>query len=100
MQRGLAGAASAASLTVRGREIGAATSPTVTKAGVYLIVSNAVKKQMEPKEINKIIAGAKMVNSALAKGVNPDSSLVKKLLDSAFLPSASAGIVAGAILGE
>ena len=100
MQRGLAGAESAASLTVRGREIGTATSPTVTKAGVYLIVSNAVKKQMEPKEINKIIAGAKMVNSALAKGVNPDSSLVKKFLDSAFLPSASAGIVAGAILGE
>ena len=29
---------------------------------------------MEPKEINKIIAGAKMVNSALAKGVNGKSS--------------------------
>ncbi|MDA8565883.1 hypothetical protein N9K99_06855, partial [Schleiferiaceae bacterium] len=100
MQRGLAGAESAASLTVRGREIGAATSPSVTKAGVYLIVSNAVKKQMKPEQINKIIAGAKVINNSLSKGLDPNPSVVKKFIENSFLPSYIAGQATGAILGE
>ena len=100
MQRGLAGAESAASLTVRGREIGAATSPSVSKAGVYLIVSNAVKKQMKPEQINKIIAGAKVINNSLSKGLDPNPSVVKKFIENSFLPSYIAGQATGAILGE
>lgn len=98
MQKGLAGAESAASLTVRGRELGAATSPSIQKAATYFVVSNAVTKKLQPENVNKIINTAKAINATLAKGGEVSPNLVDKFIENSFLAPYQAGQVAGALL--
>mgnify|MGYP003652956373 FL=1 len=96
LRRGLAGSEASASLAVRGREISAATSPSVTKAASYYIVSNAVQKNLSAEQIKQSIAKAKQINSKLRAGETLSDSYLKKVITADFLPPYLVGQVFGA----
>tara|TARA_R110000744_G_scaffold214944_2_gene333789 strand:+ start:1620 stop:3803 length:2184 start_codon:yes stop_codon:yes gene_type:complete len=100
LRKGLVGSESAASLAVRGREISSVASPTVTKAGVYYAVSNAVEQGLSPQAIKASIETAKAASKKIRDGETISDSLVKRMIHTNFLPPYLIGQVFGVAVNQ
>jgi len=100
LRQGLVGSESAASLAVRGREISSVASPTLTKAGVYYAVSNAVEQGLSPQAIRASIETAKAVTKKIKDGETVSDSLVKRMIHTKFLPPYLIGQLFGVAVNQ
>lgn len=99
LQKGLVGSESAATLTVRGREIGAITDPGLVKTAVFGVIGNSVRNKLSAKAIQQNIKDVQQLNAMFRAGKKIPTSLVERFIENSGLTGIQAGQVANALLG-
>lgn len=100
LQKGLAGSESAATLTVRSRELGAITDPGLIKTAVFGIIGQSVRNKLSAKAIQQNIKDVQQLNAMFRAGKTIPPSLVERFIKNSGLTGIQAGQVANALLGS
>jgi hypothetical protein len=97
LQKGLGGAESAATLSIRSREIGAATDFSIAKTAVFATLGNVVRKNLSAEAIKDNIKTVQEINARLKAGTTLPPSLIERFVANSGLVGIQAGQVTNAL---
>ena len=99
MSKGLKGTESSISLSVRSRELQAATKPALSDT-LLLVLGGAVRKSLSPEEMTRKINVAKVINSKILKNQEVPKSLWDKLVDNLEMTAITTGLAIGSTVDK